>query len=131
MSLRAVLVLMVLIVVGVGLHGAGRLDGLLAMGREEPVVPPSSDRQVVVYGRPQCGYTVQMLDSLKQAGIPHLFVDIDTRDGSLFYDRKFDTPEFGQGKDVILLPIVEFRNHATMRPDPPAIATSYRISQRS
>lgn len=131
MSLRAVLVLMVLIVVGVGLHGSGRLDALLAMGREEPVVPPSSDRQVVVYGRPQCGYTVQMLDSLKQAGIPHLFVNIDTRQGDAFYDEKFEKSGFTSGKGMIPLPIVEFRNHAAMRPDPSAIATSYRISQRS
>lgn len=130
MSLRAVLVLMVLVVIGIGLHGSGRLDGLLAMGRDEPPVPPSSERQVVVYGRPQCGYTAQMLSSLQQAGIPHVFVDIDTRDGQLFYSQKFDTPEFGRGKDVILLPIVELRSHASMRPDPSAIATSYRISQR-
>lgn len=83
---------------------------------EQAVASAATDgRAVVVYGRDRCGYTRQMLASLRARHIPMKYVDIDRSPDALH--EKFGHTDLA-GPQGYALPVVEVAGGVSMRPDP-------------
>ena len=124
----------VLAVVLLGL-AAGAWGLLIATGQPSPLVAavaaalPEGEGEVVVYGRDGCGYTRRMLAFLRGQRVPVRYFDIDDPAIDAAYQAKFHGTDLA-ADGRYRLPIVEHRGHASERPDPAAVVTAFRQSER-
>lgn len=80
---------------------------------------------VAVYGRESCGFTRQMLSTLKQAGMEYRFYSVDDRKVSDSLHARMQ--QKGLDTSHYLLPVVEVSGHMSIRPEFAQVSSRYRM----
>lgn len=125
MSRTFLVLVAVLVALGGGHHAYKRIKAGLESSMMETAIVASSRNTVVVYGRDGCGYTRQMLASLRNRNIPVTYVDLDLAHASSAFHERFDGTGLA-GPLGYALPVVEVDGEVSMRPTPDVVAYHFQ-----
>ncbi len=125
MSRTFLVLVSILVALGAGHHAWKWAKASVRASVMETAIAESSRNTVLVYGRDGCGYTRQMLASLRSRNIPVTYIDLDRADMSSAFHERFDGTGLA-GQRGYALPVVEVDGEVSMRPSPDVVAYHFQ-----